>query len=219
MQNVKKIDPRPNISEDLANTLREMIFEGALSEGERINEVQLSVRLGVSRTPLREALTTLVAEEAMESIPRRGFFVRGLTIKEFEDIYPMRSFLDPEALRLSGVPDDKTIQRLEHIDKKMMAARSHKARALLDDEWHLELIKNCENDVLIGQIKLFMKKIQRYGLAFHKDKQVVEVSTTEHQEIIDALKQGDIETACEWLKKNLTSDTTPILNWLEKRKQ
>lgn len=218
LQNVKRIDPRPNISEELANTLREMIFEGELADGERINEVRLSARLGVSRTPLREALTTLVAEEALETIPRRGFFVRKLTIEEFENIYPMRSFLDPEALKLAGIPSEEQFKKLEGIDKKKMATKDYKTRALLDDEWHLELISNCKNQVLIGQIKLFMNRIRRYGLAFHKDRQVIKMSTTEHQNILKALKKGNMESACRWLKKNLMSDKTPIRKWLEERK-
>lgn len=218
LQNVKRIDPRPNISEELANTLREMIFEGELADGERINEVQLSARLGVSRTPLREALSMLVAEEALVSIPRRGFFVRELTIDEFENIYPMRSFLDPEALKLAGIPTEEQFKKLEGIDKKKRATKDYKTRALLDDEWNMALIENCKNQVLTGQIKLFMNRIRRYGLAFHKDRQVIKISTTEHQNILKALKKGNMESACEWLKKNLRSDTTPILNWLKGRK-
>ena len=96
---------RSNISTDIANQLREMIFARVLEEGSRINEVHLAASLRVSRTPLREALAALVAEGAAYSIPRRGFFVRELTLKEFEsdretyisnlkwcDLYP-RSFL------------------------------------------------------------------------------------------------------------------------------
>ena len=219
MQNIKKIERRPNISGELADTLRAMIFGGDLSEGERINEVQLAAKLGVSRTPLREALTTLAAEKALESIPRRGFFVLQLTVREFEDIYPIRSFLDPEGLRLSGIPSHQQLRKLENIDKKMRKTRDYKTRARLDDQWHLELIANCNNRVLIGQIKLFMRRIRRYDLAFHRDHQVVEVSQTEHRKIISALKEGDIEKACEWLKKNLTSDKATILEWLEERKK
>ncbi len=195
-----------------------MIFDGYFSAGERINEVHLSTELGVSRTPLREALTTLAAEEALYHSPRRGFFVSELSREEFEDIYPMRAILDPAALRLSGRPSRESFSKLERINEKMKGTRDFKTRASLDDEWHLELIRDCNNRVLIGQIKLFMNRIRRYGLAFHQDRQVVEMSTTEHQEIIDALKKDDLESACEWLRRNLTSDKTPILNWLEGRK-
>ncbi len=219
MYKVKKIDPRPNISADIANNLRNMIFDGYFSAGERINEVHLSTELGVSRTPLREALTKLAAEEALDHIPRRGFFFIELSREEFEDLHPMRAILDPAALRLSGIPIRESFSNLEGINEKMMAARNFKIRASLDDAWHLELIANCRNAILIGQIKLFMHRIRRYSLAFHQDRQIVEMSPTEHQAIIAALKKGDLEIACDWLRRNLTSDRTPILEWLEERKK
>jgi hypothetical protein len=103
---------RPNLSGPVADRLREMIVDNRLQAGERINEVHLSARLGVSRTPLREALIRLEAEGALASFPRSGFFVRPLTLAEFEQIYPMRALLDPEALRLAGLPSPKRLERL-----------------------------------------------------------------------------------------------------------
>ena len=211
--------PRANISTDVANTLRDMIFERALVEGARINEVHLAARLGVSRTPLREALTTLVAEGALESIPRRGFFVRRLTLREFEDIYPMRALLDPEALRLSGIPTEASFRKLERIDRKMRAAGRDKVRTSLDDEWHLELIRNCPNQVLLGLIRQFMGRFRRYGLAFLRGGNVLETANREHDEILACLRARDLDAACEGLRRNLTSDTQAIIEWLQSRRR
>jgi|GEM_PF-581975 len=211
------LDPRPNISEELANTLRDMIFGGQLVSGKRINEVQLSMRLGVSRTPLREALTMLVAEQAVDSIPRRGFFVRELTRQEFADIHPIRSYLDHEALRLSGIPNEASFARLKRINKKISAEKNMGKRMSLDDQWHLELISNCQNRVLIDLIRLFMRRFRRYGLAFYREKKLVDTLNQEHREIINALKLNDLEKACEWLRQNLSSDRKPILDWLDER--
>ncbi len=211
------VESRPNISETLANTLRDMIFDADLSAGERINEVHLSQRLGISRTPLREALTMLVAEGALISIPRRGCFVRALTRKEFEDIYPMRAILDPEALKLSGIPSAESFERLERSHAKIRAAKDMKTRMSLDDAWHLELVSECENQVLIGLIKHFMHRFRRYGLAFAREREVIEAANREHVEIIQALRAGALDEACMWLRKNLTSNKEPILEWLDER--
>ena len=97
-------ESRSNISNDLADAIRRMISAGTLAAGSRINEVHLAAELGVSRTPLREALAALVAEDALESRPRKGTFVRPLTHREFQSIYAIRPILDVEALRLSGIP-------------------------------------------------------------------------------------------------------------------
>jgi DNA-binding GntR family transcriptional regulator len=122
MQNKFPRLDRGNLSDDLASVIREMIFDGRLPAGERINEVHLAARLGVSRTPLREALAGLVVEAALLSIPRQGFFVRELTLEEAKSIYPIRGFLDPEALRLSGIPSPERLQRLEAINEKLRTA-------------------------------------------------------------------------------------------------
>ena len=217
MQATLTVESRPNISETLANTLRDMIFDADLGAGERINEVHLSQRLGISRTPLREALAMLVAEGALISIPRRGCFVRALTRKEFEDIYPMRSILDPEALKLSGIPSAQSFERLERIHAKMRAAKDMKTRVSLDEAWHLELVSECENEVLIGLIKHFMHRFRRYGLAFARERQIIETANREHVEIILALRAGALDEACKWLRKNLTSNKKPILEWLDER--
>jgi len=217
MINVLKIHTRPNISNELANTLRDMIFDGKLQPGERLNEVHLAASLGVSRTPLREALSMLVAEEALDTIPRRGFFVRELTREEFEDIYPIRGLLDPEALRLSGMPDKEGFQRLGRINEKMRVEKNMKKRVTLDDQWHLELISNCQNEVLVGLIKLFMRRFRRYGLAFFRERQVLETANQEHIEIMKALRAGNMDEACKYLKQNLSSNKEPILQWLDER--
>ena len=163
MRHDLNVEVRPNISEQVAKALRDMIFNGDLKGSERINEVHLSKRLGVSRTAVREALTMLVAEEALISVPRRGCFVRELTRKEFEDIYPMRALLDPEALRLSGIPSSASFERLERINEKMRTAKNMKTRVSLDEAWHLELLSGCENEVLVGLIKHFMNRFRRYS--------------------------------------------------------
>ncbi|MFQ5528838.1 MAG: GntR family transcriptional regulator [Gemmatimonadota bacterium] len=217
MKTAIDIPVRPNISEEVANSLRDMIFDGDLEGGERINEVHLARRLGVSRTAVREALTMLVAEEALTSIPRRGCFVRELTRKEFEDIYPIRALLDPEALRQSGIPSEESFETLERISEEMRGAPDMKTRVSLDEAWHLELVSNCENDVLLGLIRHFMHRFRRYGLAFARERTVIETANREHVEIVRALKGGDIESACEWLRKNLTSGKDPILDWLDER--
>lgn len=215
----RHLHDRPNISVELANRLRDMIFDGDLAAGTRINEVHLATRLGISRTPLREALATLVAEKAVDSIPRRGFFVRRLGRAEFEDIYPIRALLDPEALRLSGIPSAAGLDKLERLNRRIRATKAHKARFSLDEAWHLELISNCQNQVLLDLIELFMRRFRRYGLAFLRDQKLIETVNIEHREILRALKRGDMDGACEWLRGNLSSDKTPILQWLKTREQ
>ena len=143
---------RPNISEAIAEELRKRIVDGRLPDGERLNEVHLAASLGVSRTPLREALGRLAAEGALTSAPRIGYFVRRLTVEEFEQIYPIRAILDPEALRLAGIPPPSQITRLASLNDKILEARGAERVIALDDAWHLDLVSGCPNKILIELI-------------------------------------------------------------------
>ncbi|MFQ5525437.1 MAG: GntR family transcriptional regulator [Thermoanaerobaculia bacterium] len=209
--------PRLNISGELANTLRNMIFDGELADGTRLNEVHLAAQLGVSRTPLREAMGILAVEEALVRVPRKGFFVRELTRKEFEDLYPIRGLLEPEALRLSGFPSEDHMARLEAANEAMAVTDNPRDRPALDEEWHQLLISNCRNQELIDLITLIMIRFRRYGMAFVREKKVVAAATREHLEILEALKRRDMAAATEWLRRNLTSNKAPVLEWLEER--
>lgn len=208
---------RPNISADLAVGIRQMIFDGSLGAGERINEVHLAEALGVSRTPLREALMSLVTEGAVEVLPRRGFFVRPLTSEELRALYPIRRLLDPEALRLSGVPPESVLSSLERLNEKLGRARGAETRIRLDDEWHLTLVADCPNPVLIELIQQLIRRTRRYELAYLKEAEHTATACREHRRILAALRKGDLKGACEGLRQNLTSGEKPILKWLEGR--
>src|SRR5215217_1963523 len=122
MQNATAI-ARDNISDSVAAEVRNMIVDGRLPAGERVNEVHLSQQLGVSRTPLREALGKLAHEGALNNVPRIGYFVLPLTLEEFEQVYAIRPLLDPKALRLAGLPDKASLIRLRKLNEEMGRAR------------------------------------------------------------------------------------------------
>jgi len=199
-----------------ADAVRAMIIDGRLADGARINEVHLSAELGVSRTPLREALSRLVSEGALTARPRLGFFVRPLNVSEFEQLYDMRPLLDPEALRLAGVPPAATIKRLERMNA-MLATRIGAAAVELDDEWHLELIAACPNKVLIETIENIILRTRRYELGLMREAKNVAVATADHSDVLSALRAGDLSAACAALKRNMQTGKAPIFEWLRTR--
>lgn len=210
------LETRSNLSDRIRSIVRELIVDGRLAPDSRINEVHLAAQLEVSRTPLREALIGLVAEDALTSIPRRGFFVRPLTVEEFRNIYPIRGLLDPEALRLSGIPSQKQISSLKRLNREMRQESDIGERIRLDDEWHLDLIAACPNAVLLGLIRQFMMKTRRYELAFYRDDRNLATSIGNHGRVIMAAEAGDLDAAIEALRINMTSGIEPILTWLAK---
>ena len=219
MQRQAALPERPNISEAIAEELRRRIVDGRLPDGERLNEVHLAASLGVSRTPLREALGRLAAEGALTSSPRIGYFVRRLTTEEFEQIYPIRAILDPEALRLAGVPSPSQMTRLTSLNEKILEARGAEKVIALDDAWHLDLISGCPNKVLIELIEQFLARTRRYELAFMKELRHVRQATDSHKAILAALRKRNLDGACEALRRNLQAGTEPVLEWLREREQ
>lgn len=212
-----KVLDRPNIGEALTNVLRDMIVDGQLPAGDRINEVHLSRDLGVSRTPLREALGRLAAEAALSSVPRIGYFVLPLTLDEFQQLYTIRPILDPEALRLAGLPSPERLKQLEEINRQITAATDADTVIELDDRWHLELIAACPNKVLIEMIKQVIRRTRRYETALMRERNNVQVATKTHERIIAALRQRNLNGAVDILRRNMQTGSEPIVEWLQAR--
>jgi DNA-binding GntR family transcriptional regulator len=218
MQSCHTLD-RHNISEELANTIRQMILDGDIAAGSRINEVHLARELGVSRTPLREAIARLVREETLVTVPRVGAFVKPLTVEEFEQVYSIRTLLDPEALRLAGIPSKSQIERLERLNARIQGSKDPDKVVDLDDEWHLLLIDACPNKVLLDLIRDFMRRTRRYELALMRERKQIEVATETHSEIIAALRRSDLAGAAAILRRNMETGSEPILRWLAEREE
>lgn len=207
---------RKTASEAATEAVRHLIVEGGLAPGERINEVHLALRLGVSRTPLREALGRLFSEGALVSAPGHGYTVRPLTIEEFEQLYAVRPMLDPEALRLAGLPSAKRLDRLRKLNKALCAARMPEAAIDLDDEWHRELLSDCPNRVLVEIIENMMLRTRRYEIALMRSEESVACAHRSHEAILTALSAGDLAAACRALKHNLENGREPIVAWLQR---
>ncbi|MEP7324866.1 MAG: GntR family transcriptional regulator [Gemmatimonadota bacterium] len=214
-----QLQTRLNIGDELITVLRDMIVDGHLPAGDRINEVHLSRDLGVSRTPLREALVQLTAEGAISAIPRIGHFVTPLSLQEFEQLYTIRPLLDPEALRLAGVPSREQLKLLEEINRQISAAADANSVIDLDDQWHLELIGRCPNRILVEMVKQIIRRTRRYETALMRERNNVQVATKTHDRILSALRQGNLNSAIDLLKRNMQTGSEPIVEWLKAREQ
>ena len=208
---------RVSAAELAVNALRTMIVDGRLKPGERINEVRLAAQLGISRTPLREALNRLAAEHAIAGMPNVGYTVLPLTLDEFEQIYDLRPILDPEALRLAGPASKAQLRRLRAIDERLAVERDPHRALALDDAWHDELLASCPNRVLLEIIAGITMRTRRYELALMRETRSVVRATEDHGRIIAALNANDLDAACSALKQNMQSGRGTIVAWLRER--
>lgn len=208
---------RENLSSDVRKTLCDRIVVGELKPGARLNEVHLARELEVSRTPLREALYGLVSAGLVDEVPRRGFFVSGFSVREIEQLYAVRQILDPAALKMAGIPDAATIEELKRLNKKIASAKKPLRIIDLDDQWHLLLIKGCENEILRQLIQQHMLRTRRYEYAYFSQVANVTVATDEHDKIIEALENNKLSMACKFLLQNMTSAESPLLDWVREQ--
>ena len=208
---------RASLSQSAETAILAMIVAGELAAGGRINEVHLAERLQISRTPLREALNRLSSEGSLEARLHHGYFVKALTLEEFEQVYDIRPILDPAALRLAGLPGREQITRLEKLNQRLVRTRNAATAIALDDEWHLTLLEACPNRVLVGLIQSMMARTRLYELALMRDTKSVGHAGQDHARIVAALKAGNLDAACAALQKNMQTGKAPIIAWLKSR--
>jgi DNA-binding GntR family transcriptional regulator len=195
------VHAKANLRANVGDTLRREIVGGRLAPGSRINESQLSVDLGVSRTPLREALLSLEAEGLVSSEPARGFFVTPLSAREVREIYPIGRELGILALRTVRRVPAATLDRLEAINERFGAARTRAERAQqLDDEFHALLIAACPNRRLLEMLAGIQRAMARYERAYMGDAQDVARSARQHAAMIASLRAGDVDAAAATLR-------------------
>lgn len=201
----------------LVQRIRDLIDDGSLQDGERVNEVWLSGQLGVSRTPLREALNRLVSEQIVTLRPRHGYFVPDMTTVRFEAEYGIRPILDVAALQLGGLPAPRVVQDLGRLNSLVLGAQTIRARIAADDAFHLKLVAHAPNAVLIDLIRQMMQRTRRYEFAYFRECDPVLSVVDAHARIIAALQKRDLAGACKALHDNLTSGLEPIRAWLDAR--
>ena len=192
------------------------ILREELAPGARISDSVLAQELGVSRTPVREALLRLAGEGFLEVAPGRGFFVKALSADEVREVYPIVWTLEVLALRSSGPPSARTLAELHRINAELaQAADDPERRIELDVAWHRTLLEGCANQQLLALIASLKAVIRRYEYAYMQNAGLVPVSTRAHDEIARAVACGDVDAAAPLLESNWRFTLAELLPWLE----
>jgi DNA-binding GntR family transcriptional regulator len=195
--------------------IRDRLLEGRLPADRRINESDLAARIGVSRTPLREALLGLEKEGLLVSAAGRGFFVPPLSADEVREIYPVLWTLESLALQLRGIPAGPELSDLRRINARLEARLTKPRQALtLDTDWHRALLRPCRNRRLLLMIRDLKRAAYRYEYAFMQHSNRVIVSVEQHRQIMNALERGDMNEAVEMLKENWRVTLECTERWL-----
>lgn len=201
------------------NTLRQAILRGELKPGERLMEIALANRLGVSRTPVREAIRMLELEGLVIMIPRRGAQVAQITEQDLNDVLEVRLGLEELAVRFACERiTDEEIKALglavKEFEKKM-SNNELSAQAEADVKFHEIIYGATHNQRLVQIINNIREQMYRYRIEYLKDVESRKTLVKEHYEICDALKRRDAESAVEKMCIHIRNQQEAILRSLE----
>lgn len=202
-------------------TLREAIFKGELKPGERLMELQLAKRLGVSRTPIREAIRMLELEGLAVTVPRKGAEVARMTEKEMEDVLQIRRALDELAV---GLACDKMTEEamgkiyiaLKNFEKKTREG-DVKATAQADVGFHDAIYQASDNPKLVNMLNNLRGQMYRYRVEYLKDQSIYPRLIEEHARIYKGLKQRDKETVVEIVSYHVMNQEIVIKNMIQEQ--
>ena len=200
------------------NTLRRAILKGELSPGERLMEIQLAQRLGVSRTPVREAIRKLELEGLVLMIPRKGAEVAKITVSDLEDVLEVRTALEELAVRNACTNiTDKQLQELKRAAaefKQSLAGEDLTAYVHADMKFHEIIYRATDNQRLIQMLNNLREQMYRYRMEYLKDKKTHKPLLDEHEAIVRALQKRSKEEAGEAIRNHIENQKKSIINSL-----
>ena len=201
------------------NTLRQAIIKGDLKPGERLLEIQLADKLGVSRTPVREAIRKLELEGLVTMVPRRGTTVLGITKKHLKDVLEIRSALEELALELAcrriTTEQYEELVRLEALLEEKQDSDNAFELSDIDEKFHEQIYQATNNPRLIQLLANLREQMYRFRLEYMKAKDKRPRLIQEHQQIIKALKNKDSKAGRKAIYDHIVNQANAILSTLE----
>lgn len=217
LQATRRRIARAPLRGEVTRIVREALLRGDLEPGSGIHESQLADSLGVSRTPLREALLALEREGFLRSEPGRGFFVAPLTRADAEEIYPLLWTLEGLALHATPPLSATRLDALEKINRKLAdSARDPEEALRLDRRWHETLLADCRSRRALQLIESLRDQAGRYEYAFMKHSGSIILSVEQHRELLEALRAERKGTALGILERNWRISLQFLIPWLSR---
>lgn len=213
-----KLDNYKPLRELVFENIREAIINGYLKPGERLMEIQLAEELGVSRTPVREAIRKLELEGFVVMIPRKGAYVTDISIKDIADVFELRWALEALAAELAAErASEEEIEQMErHLLElaKVVEEQDVKKIVEIDTKFH-ETIYTASRNKRLGQIlSLLGELIQRYRTLTLSKSERIKVTMEEHRAIVEALAARDPQRAGRLAQEHIESAENSLMDVL-----
>ncbi len=196
------------------NTLREAILKGELKPGERLMEMQLASRLGVSRTPIREAIRMLELEGLAVTVPRKGAEVARMTEKDMEDVLEIREALDELAARIvvAKINSEQMKELKEAREKFAESTKSGdiKRIAEMDVKFHDIIYEATGNPKLVNLLNNLREQLYRYRIEYLKDPANYPTLIQEHDAIVEGLATGNEELLMRAMHEHVVNQAAAV---------
>lgn len=200
---MKRLDPSKysshSLTEQVFRTLQNEILNGSFDPGEPLTESHLCEELGVSRTPVREAISRLEQEGLVETVPNKGAVVVGIKDKDIQDIYTIRMYIEGLAAKWAAVNiTDEQLRQLRDIVElqEFYLGRDDYAQIWqLDTRFHQTLYDSCNSAILKNTLSNFHHFIQKARELSLRKPGRAEPSVQEHRALLEALERHDSELA------------------------
>lgn len=194
-----KLDGYKPLREVVFETLREAIINGQLKPGERLMEIQLAEELGVSRTPVREAIRKLELEGLVVMVPRKGAYVADISSRDIVEVFEVRGALESLAAGLAA--ERITPEELENLERILLRIsecverKDLEALVEADSEFHDALYRASRNRKLSQIIWASREQIQRFRANSLGQPGRMRDALEEHKKIVEAISQRDVALA------------------------
>ena len=210
-----KLDSYKPLREVVYETLREAIKTGGLTPGERLMEIQLAEELGVSRTPVREAIRKLELERFVVMIPRRGTYVANLSLKDINEVFEIRAALDGLAAGLAA--ERITEEELEQLERLLVEISDHidqhdnEKIVATDEAFHDILYRASRNERLVGIIYNLREQFTRFRSVSINYPGRLQNTLEEHRQLVEAIARREPEMAQQKAREHIENAEQTLL--------
>ncbi len=214
---------RRSLGQDVFEYLKNAIIDQTIEQGQRLVESKISDMLGISRTPLREALHKLEREDWIEKIPSGGYMVVTLTKDDIEHTFGIRSVLEAYAARLAA--ENHTKKDLIPLEKKMkeyqdcLETEDSDKLQKINTEFHDLLYSLSGSPKLIKMINQLRAQISRFRQIILKQIDFAHKSNEDHIKMLDAIKKRDGAAVEQLVRNHITKGKTAVLSQLDKEEK
>ena len=199
---------RVSMTDEIVSKLREDLINWKYEENNIITETEIANAYNVSKTPAREALTTLCMEGFLEKLPNKGYLVKGISVLELQSLFEFRAILETAAAELAiKYASEKDMKILEKLAKQNENNSEYASYSEVNYNFHIHIAYMSRNSYLLSALKNVMIQLRRVLIADWKDASNMddEYMLDMHQEICRAIREKNVEDAKKYIIEEINN--------------